>query len=82
MREQAHIIAYDISSPRRRARVARYLEARGVRVQKSLFVSRLTPTAARRLKAALERLIDPKSDQLMIEPMAGRGFRRPEALIL
>jgi CRISPR-associated protein Cas2 len=81
MREQAHIIAYDISNSRRRTRVARYLEARGVRVQKSVFVSRLTPTRARQLRRALESLIDPKADRLMMEPVAGRGFEKPEALI-
>jgi CRISPR-associated protein Cas2 len=81
VRELAHIIAYDISSPRRRARVARYLVARGVRVQKSVFVSRLTPARARKLRQALERLIDPAVDRLMIEPVAGKGFERPDALI-
>jgi CRISPR-associated endonuclease Cas2 len=63
------------------APLARYLEARGERVQKSMFVCRLTPTAARRLKRALEGLIDAATDRLMVEPMAGRGFERPEALI-
>ena len=82
MREQAHIIAYDITDRRRRSRVARFLEARGARVQKSVFVSRLTPAAARAMKLSLERLIDPKTDLLFIEPVAGRGFERPCALIL
>jgi CRISPR-associated protein Cas2 len=82
MREKAYIVAYDITVDRRRARVARYLEARGERVQKSMFVCRLTPTAARRLKQKLEALIDVGTDRLMVEPMAGRGFERPVALIL
>jgi CRISPR-associated protein Cas2 len=81
LREKAYIVAYDIALARRRARVARYLEARGERVQKSMFVCRLTPTAARRLKRALEGLIDAATDRLMVEPMAGRGFERPQALI-
>ena len=81
MREQAHIIAYDISDARRRARVSCYLAARGERIQKSVFVSRLTPARARKLRQMLERMIDIKSDQLMIEPMAGKGFERPDALI-
>jgi CRISPR-associated endonuclease Cas2 len=73
LREKAYIVAYDIALARRRARVARYLEARGERVQKSM--------AARRLKRALEGLIDAATDRLMVEPMAGRGFERPQALI-
>jgi CRISPR-associated protein Cas2 len=82
MLERAYIVAYDITHPRRRARVARYLEARGARVQKSVFVCRLTPAAERRLSKALQRLIDPSTDQLMVEPVAGRGFATPQALIV
>ena len=79
--ERAYIVAYDISLPRRRARVARYLEARGARVQKSVFVCRLTAASSRRLRKALERMIDPRADALMVEPVAGRPLARPEALI-
>jgi CRISPR-associated protein Cas2 len=80
-REYAYIVAYDISSPRRRTRVARHLEARGARVQKSVVVCRLTPSAARRLRLKLECFMEKGVDQLMIEPVSGQGFARPEALI-
>ncbi len=82
MTERAFLIAYDISDNRRRNRVAKYLEARGERMQKSLFVCRLAPTAARRIRHALEGMIDPAGDRLMIEPMAGQLFRTPHALII
>ena len=59
MTERAFLIAYDISDNRRRNRVAKYLEARGERMQKSLFVCRLGPAAARRIRHALEGMIDP-----------------------
>jgi CRISPR-associated endonuclease Cas2 len=81
MRSQAYIVAYDITHPRRRARAAKYLEARGQRVQKSVFVCKLTAAGSRRPRKALERIID-KDDQLMIEPVAGRAFSEPQALIL
>jgi CRISPR-associated protein Cas2 len=81
MREQAYLIAYDISCPKRRARVARRLEASAARVQKSVFVARLTAASARRLQRALEGLMDMRFDSLLIEPVAGRGFTRVHALI-
>jgi CRISPR-associated protein Cas2 len=82
MRSQVHLVAYDIVSAARRARVSRYLAARGERVQKSVFVCRLTAAGSRRLRQALERLIDPSEDRLMIEPMAGRACNTPGPLIL
>jgi CRISPR-associated endonuclease Cas2 len=81
MREQAYIIAYDISSNTRRSRVAKHLEARAERVQKSVFVGRLTAAGARKLRRSLEKIMDLQSDRLMIEPVAGRTFRKAEALI-
>ncbi len=82
MRSQAWIVAYDIVHPRRRARVSKHLAARGERVQKSVFVCRLTPAASRRLRRALERLMHLKEDRLMIEPVSGRAFDEPQALIV
>lgn len=82
MRQLAFIVAYDIASSGRRARVARHLVARGARVQKSVFVCRLTPAGARRLSGALGRMIDAGADRIMIEPMAGRGFQTAGALVL
>jgi CRISPR-associated protein Cas2 len=81
-RSSAWIVAYDIGEPRRRVRVSRWLAARGERVQKSVFVCRLTPAACRRLRRSLERMIDPAEDKLLIEPISGRGFAEPSALLI
>lgn len=51
------VIAYDISSDRRRRRVAEALEARAVRVQESVFEARLTRRQAEAIMAALRRHI-------------------------
>jgi CRISPR-associated protein Cas2 len=82
MAERAFLIAYDISDNRRRNRVAKYLEARGERLQKSLFVCRLGPRSARRLRVTLEAMIQRGADRLMIEPMAGQIFQTPHAVIV
>lgn len=82
MHEQAWIVAYDIRDNRRRTRVARYLVARAARVQKSVFVGRWTPAAARKVRQALERMLDASGDQIMMEPVAGQRFETPRALIL
>jgi CRISPR-associated protein Cas2 len=50
------VIAYDIASDRRRRRIAATLEERAVRVQDSVFETRLTHRQAERLMASLERL--------------------------
>ena len=57
-RPMLRIIAYDVSSDRRRRAIAKTLEKRAVRVQESLFEARLTHTQADRLMATLQRLAD------------------------
>lgn len=49
------VIAYDIPDDRRRARLARFLEGYGERVQKSVFECDLQPTEYERLVAELAR---------------------------
>jgi CRISPR-associated protein Cas2 len=56
------LIAYDISSNRRRAKVAKRLERAGLRVQKSVFVAQLTRTDLERLMDDLAGLIDVRTD--------------------
>ena len=53
------VYCYDVSSDRNRNRIARHIEKRAVRVQKSVFEARLTRQAAEALFRALERRLDP-----------------------
>ena len=68
---RAWVISYDISDDRRRARLARFLEARGIRVQWSVFELVATPSEMAALLAALpspERF-DPVADSLRCYPL-------------
>lgn len=63
------LIAYDVVADRRRARVARRLERQGERVQKSVFVARLSTAEVERLEEELQRLIDPREDVVDLLPL-------------
>jgi len=56
------LIAYDISSNRRRTKVAKRLERAGLRVQKSVFVAELSRADVDGLMKELEDLIDVRTD--------------------
>ena len=61
-----YLVAYDISDNRRRLRVSTRLSSYGDRIQYSVFVVDGRPAKLVRLRAALERLIDPASDSVLI----------------
>lgn len=63
--EMLAIVAYDISSERRLARVARYCEDYAVRVQYSVFECQLPVVEFDRFWAGLKELIDPAHDRLV-----------------
>jgi CRISPR-associated protein Cas2 len=60
------LIAYDIASPKRLARVHRYLKGEAVPVQYSVFMTRTTLTRIHGIRHELERLIDPRADDVRI----------------
>ena len=61
-----HVIAYDISEDSRRARVAALLQARGDRVQRSVFVCALEPETLRELCEHLNQIINPRTDSIHV----------------
>ena len=69
------LVAYDITQPKRLARVATVCEDHGVRVQYSLFECRLEPEVFDRFWARLLAEIDPKEDRLVAYPIDARSAR-------
>ncbi|TWT63722.1 CRISPR-associated endonuclease Cas2 [Rubinisphaera italica] len=67
------VIAYDISSDRRRRRVTRRLEQVGFRRQKSVFEGELKQSLMQDLMQELGSEIDPATDQLTAWSMSGRA---------
>lgn len=60
------IVAYDISCPRRRYRVARLLEDGGRRLQRSVFEVWASPAELAEIELALSRCIDPCRDSVRL----------------
>lgn len=72
---QQTIICYDITCPRRLARIHRYLKKHAWPLQYSVFVFTGTPTQLDRCWEQLGRLIDPRSDDVRAYPLPQRGLR-------
>lgn len=78
-----YVVAYDIADPRRLRRVARYMERRGVRVQKSVFVFQGTPEGLERMLDAMSPLLKIDADSVLTWRIgmnqdangSGRGLR-------
>lgn len=68
----AYLVCYDIASPRRLRRVARLMEGVGTRVQRSVFVCRLSAAQRRRLEARLHHLLDLDSDAVSLYKLCTR----------
>lgn len=65
-RPHRYILAYDIASDDRRARVAKTLESFGDRVQYSVFLVDTKPAKMLRLRATITSIIDLSTDSLLI----------------
>jgi len=63
------IIAYDIASPQRIARVAKILQDYGVRVQKSIFEVTVTTFIFEEMKERIEAVIIPEDDGVKYFPV-------------
>lgn len=71
-----YLIAYDITSPKRLARMHRYLSRIGAPIQYSIFFVTLDERALEQHLEAAARLIDPKEDDLRCYPLPARGLKR------
>ncbi len=74
-RQMLTLVAYDISQPRRLARVAKLCEDFGVRVQYSIFECRLKPEEFERFWGLLLETIDSKEDRVVAYTLDARAAR-------
>lgn len=63
------VVAYDVSADRRRTRIAKLLVAKGIRLQKSVFLVEGPPRQVRRLVRELAALIDDGTDRVCAWPL-------------
>ena len=66
MERDFHVLAYDIASDSRRARVARLMESLGDRVQGSVFEAYLTPAELDKLVKRALKILDKEEDSLRV----------------
>lgn len=64
--EHAYIVAYDITEPKRWRKVFKLMKGHGRWLQLSIFHCRLDGGRRAEMALALERLIDPESDHVVI----------------
>lgn len=69
------LICYDIANPRRLGRVHRYLKRHACAVQYSVFLFTGTREQLERCLAQLEKLMEPKEDDIRAYPLPQRGYR-------
>lgn len=67
MRDDARrtLIAYDVPSDRRRAKLAKLILRYGDRIQYSVFIVDAAPAKVRRIKDEVQELIDPDEDSVL-----------------
>jgi CRISPR-associated protein Cas2 len=75
-----YLICYDITSDRRRNKVAHLFEGYGLRVQKSVFECVLTDTQLEMVNRKLEQYLNKQEDQVRFYPMS--GHTRPKVVIV
>ncbi len=63
------LIAYDITNPKRLARVHRYLKTVAIPVQYSVFAAEETEFGIHHISETLARKIDPRTDDVRIYPL-------------
>src|SRR5437660_1723742 len=81
-----YLLAYDIANPRRLRRVARFLERRGLRCQKSVFLLQADPEAVHILLEEIVPLLNLKEDCVqawkLSKDQPAHGQKRGTAAIL
>ncbi len=64
------VIAYDVTADRRRTKIAKLLAAKGIRLQKSVFLVEGQPRQVGRLVRELAVLIDDSTDRICAWPLS------------
>ena len=64
-----YVIAFDVTSDRKRYRVVKTLSEYVYRVQKSVFEGILSRERVKECREKLEKIIDPKTDSVRVYPL-------------
>jgi CRISPR-associated protein Cas2 len=75
-----YLVGYDISDPKRLARVAKVVTGFGSRVQYSFFHCLMSDRQKKRLKDLLNKVIHDGEDQIILLPVTERQLKEIEFL--
>lgn len=75
-----HLVAYDITNPKRLRRVAKTCEDYGMRVEYSLFECDLDEERLENMRSAIKDIMDPDEDSLLIYRLCASCVQRIEAI--
>jgi CRISPR-associated protein Cas2 len=75
-----YLVCYDIVKDNRRTKVAKLLEAYGLRIQKSVFEVIVDEQQYAKLEKKLSKLLDNSQDQLRFYPLSERCRRKVKIL--
>ena len=78
VRKQLIVVAYDISSNKRRKKVSDLLEQYGTRVNYSVFECLISPAKLQKLKQEATELIDKKRDSILYYQMCASCIEKIE----
>lgn len=70
------LIVYDISNDQRRKRLSDYLKTKGLsRIQRSVFIGRLTSALIKDVERVVSRIIDEETDIVHIFPLTDYSLK-------
>lgn len=76
--KKRYLIGYDISDPKRLAKVGKVMSGFGTRVQYSFFHCLLSSKQKRQMKARLSQIIHDTEDQIIILPITEKQLNEVE----
>jgi len=74
------IVCYDITDDKRRTKVVKIMESYGMRAQYSVFECDMSDRQQMRMKAQLEKVIDPEEDDIRFYPLNQADIKRVRTL--
>lgn len=71
--KQPYVIAYDITDDHRLNKICRYFKGKGIHLQKSVFFCFFDVDELKKIRADINTIIDPTTDDVRIYPVLSEG---------
>jgi len=74
------VVCYDISDPKDLAKISKYLEKRGIRVQYSIFEVETTYVKLKKMISDIEELMNLETDRVYAFPLEDEKYKNIERI--